>query len=68
MKIALLLSNHFREFSKIQNYITNFFDNVDIFASTWDHDFENFTEVEYNELKESMTKENFVSLGRVIMI
>lgn len=64
MKIALLLSNHFREFSKIQNYITNFFDNVNIFASTWDHDFENFTEVEYNELKGSMTKREFRLSGK----
>tara|TARA_E500000318_G_C3524112_1_gene197666 strand:- start:87 stop:911 length:825 start_codon:yes stop_codon:yes gene_type:complete len=64
MKIALLLSNHFREFAEIQDYIKNFFSNVDIFASTWDHDFENFTKSEYNSLKGDMSKREFRLSGK----
>lgn len=41
MKIAVLLTNHFRSFDYIKDYLKKFWSeyDVDFYISTWDHDF-----------------------------
>ena len=44
MKLALLLSNHYRSFNYIYKYIRDFWgSDVDIFIATWDHNYAYFS-------------------------